>query len=147
MHSTPLPLLLLYSLTTEPPDPPVDVQILSFGARWVYISWTISFDGNRAVSRARISIYSPDLEMTPERELMSGDTTYNITNLSPFTNYSFGVVACNEIGCGLQSNFSRVVMTLNDSKYPYTISSTIYLGEISRNPIFSILTYMQLSSK
>ena len=135
MHSTPLPLLLLYSLTTEPPDPPVNVEILSFGARWVYISWTISFNGNRNVSSARISIYST--EMTPERELMSGNTTYNITNLSPFTNYSFGVVACNEIGCGLQSNLSRMVMTLNDSKYPYTII-IIYLGEISRNPIFSI---------
>ena len=107
--------MLVNLLTTEPPDPPVNVQILSFGARWVYIGWTITFNGNRDVCSARISIYST--EMMPERELMSGDTTYNVTNLSLFTNYSFGIVACNEIGCGLQSNLSQMVMTLNDSKY------------------------------
>jgi hypothetical protein len=80
----------------------------------MYISWIITFAGNRDVSSARISIYSG--EMTSERELMTGDTTYNVTELTPFTNYSFGVVACNEIDCGLQSNLSQVIMTLNDSK-------------------------------
>ena len=80
----------------------------------MYLRWTITFNGNRPVNRARISIYSTG--MMPERIVSSGVTMYNVTDLLPFTNYSFGVVACNEIGCGLQSELSQVVMTLNDSK-------------------------------
>ena len=88
---------------------------MTFGARWVYLRWAITFDGNRPVNRARISVYSAG--MTPnEREVRSEDTMYNVTDLLPFTNYSFGVVACNEIDCGLQSDRSQVVMTVNDSK-------------------------------
>ena len=80
----------------------------------MYIRWAITFDGNRPVNRARISIYST--ELMPERLVSSGETTYNVSNILPFTNYSFGVVACNEIGCGMQSELSPNVMTLNDSK-------------------------------
>ena len=93
----------------------MNVEVVSFGARWVYLSWAIAFSGNRPVSGARISIYST--EMMPNREVMSGATMYNVSDLSPFTNYSFGVVACNEIGCGMQSDRSQDVRTLNDSKY------------------------------
>ena len=81
----------------------------------MYLGWNITFNGNRDVNGARISIYSTE-NLPGERMVMSGVTRNNITGLSPFTNYSFGVVACNEIGCGLQSELSPVVRTLNDSK-------------------------------
>ena len=80
------------------------------------LRWTITFDGNRPVNRVRISVYSTSTDMVPEVEVDSGLPMYNVSSLLPFTNYTFGVVACNEIGCGLQSDLSPAVLTLNDSK-------------------------------
>ena len=54
--------------------------------------------------------------MTTTSEVAITETSYNITILRPLNNYTFGVVACNEIGCSSQSDLSLTVMT-HDSEF------------------------------
>ena len=83
------------------------------------IQWSITFNGNRPVNRVIISANN----VADSLELNTMATSYNVsTQLLPFTNYTFAVVACNEIGCSTQSDLSQTVMTLNDSK---SISSSV----------------------
>ena len=100
---------------TESPNPPENVEIVSFGARWVSISWSITFNGNRPVNRVIISANSAANRVEFTVNTMA--TSYNVsTLLLPFTSYTFAVVACNVVGCSTQSDLSPAVMTLSDSK-------------------------------
>ena len=110
------------------PDPPADVSSFAFGARWVALRWTPTFDGNRPVTSFTLYVSSVDVSdnftligsfnasdlMTSEGRFM-----YNISNreiILPFTNYSFTVVSCNEIGCSDQSDPSPAIRTDEDRK-------------------------------
>ena len=105
----------------EPPDAAVNLTVVSFGARWVNINWIIPFNGNRAVNGVYISDYSLGIiyEQILQNSSEITDASYNISQLLPFTNYTFGVVLCNEIGCSERSNMSGAITTLNDSKLKY----------------------------
>ncbi len=97
-------------------------------ARWVVLSWTPSFDGNRPVTNFSLYIRSVDVSdsftlistLNPS-DLMSSaeELLYNVSMqgvILPYTNYSFTVDACNDIGCSNQSDPSPVVTTDQDSK-------------------------------
>ena len=122
---------------TERPDSPVNVTAFNFGARWVALRWTPTFDGNRPVTSFTLYISSVDVSdnftligsqnasdlMTSEGRFM-----YNISDMTvilPFTNYSFTVVSCNEIGCSDQSAPSAVIETAEDSKS--SIAATLHM--------------------
>ena len=110
---------------TEPPAPAENVEIVSFGARWVRITWSITFNGNRPVNRVIILANSTAdmLEFT----VNTMATSYNVsTQLLPLTSYTFTVVACNVIGCSIRSDLSQTVMTLNDSKSIYKYHAIKY---------------------
>ena len=89
--------------------------MINNGAIWVNIRWSIFFDGNRPVNGVYISAYALGVNITQVR-VETMETSFNVTKLLPFTNYTFGVVACNEIGCSTQSELSDSIRTLNDSK-------------------------------
>ena len=96
------------------------------GARWGVLSWILSFDGNRPVTNFSLYIRSVDVSdsftqistLNPS-DLMSsaGEFMYNVSMqgvILPYTNYSFTVDACNDIGCSNRSDPSPVVTTLQE---------------------------------
>ena len=98
------------------------------GARWVVLSWTPSFDANKPVNNFSLYIRSVDVSdsltlistLIPS-DLMSsaGELLYNVSMqgiILPYTNYSFTVDACNDIGCSNQSDPSVIVTTDQDGK-------------------------------
>ena len=111
---------------TEHPDPPINVTPVDYGARWIVVHWTPSFDGNRPVTSVSLYIRSVDVSdnFTLIRSLNAndlmpseGNLSYNVsvgTIIFPQTRYSFTVVSCSEIGCSDQSASSPVVTTLRD---------------------------------
>ncbi len=100
----------------------------NIGARWVVLGWTPSFDGNRPVTNFSLYIRSVDTSdsftlistITPSNLMSSaGELTYNVSMqgvILPYTNYSFTVDTCNNIGCSNQSDPSPVVTTDQDGK-------------------------------
>ncbi len=96
------------------------------GARWVILSWILSFDGNRPVTNFSLYIRSVDVSdsfplistLNPSNLVSSaGELMYNISMqrvILPYTNYSFTVDTCNDIGCSNQSDPSPVVTTLQE---------------------------------
>ena len=114
------------------------------GARWVVLSWTLSFDGNRPVTNFSLYIRSVDVSdsftlistLNPS-DLMSsaGELLYNISMqgvILPYTNYSFTVDACNTIGCSNQSDPSLVITSHQDGKagIPARLANFISLWHI-----------------
>ena len=110
----------------EHPDPPINVNIFDYGARWIALRWTTTFNGNRPVTSVSLYIRSVDISdnFTLLRSLNANDLmtsemnfVYNVSDgavIFPQTRYSFTVVSCNEIGCSDQSDPSPVVITLRD---------------------------------
>ena len=113
---------------TERPNRPANVSTLDDGARWVVLHWTPSFDGNRPVTNFSLYIQSVDTSdsvtlistLVPSNLMSSaGELMYNVSMqgvILPYTNYSFTVDACNNIGCSNQSDPSPVVTTDQDGK-------------------------------
>ena len=116
----------------ESPDPPLNVAAFEYGARWITLRWSPSYDGNRPVTNFSLYIRSVDVSVnftllirylsaddltTPE-----GNINFNISDsdrVLPYTNYSFTVVSCNEIGCSDQSDPSFVIRTNQDGMSPF----------------------------
>ena len=98
------------------------------GARWVVLSWTLSFNGNRPVTNFSLYIRSVDVSdsftlistLNPGDIMSSaGELLYNTSMqgvILPYTNYSFTVDACNNIGCSNQSDPSPVITSHQDGK-------------------------------
>ncbi len=111
------------------PDSPINVVTLDVGARWVVLSWTLSFDGNSPVTNFSLYIRSVDVSnsftlistLIPSNLMSSaGELMYNVSMqgvILPYTNYSFTVDTCNDIGCSNQSGPSPVVVTLQEGIY------------------------------
>ena len=112
----------------ELPDSPANVSTRDVGARWVVLSWTPSFDGNRPVTNFSLYIRSVDVSdssplistLNPSDLMTSaGELLYNVSMqgvILPYTNYSFTMDACNDIGCSNQSDLSPVVTSDQDGK-------------------------------
>ncbi len=106
----------------------MNVSTRDVGARWVVLSWTPSFDGNRPVTNFSFYIRSVDVSdgftlistVIPSNLMSSaGELMYNVSMqgvILPYTNYSFTVDACNDIGCSNQSDPSPIVTTDQDGK-------------------------------
>ncbi len=113
---------------TERPNRPANVSTLDGGARWVVLRWTPSFDGNSPVTNFSLYIRSVDTSdsftlistLSPSNLMSSaGELMYNVSMqgvILPYTNYSFTVDTCNDIGCSNQSDPSPVVTTHQDGK-------------------------------
>jgi len=127
-------------LLPERPDPPEDVTAFNTGSRWIALRWTSTFDGNRPVLGFMVYIcdvnnsgnFTLVTNLTASTLMTKGNSfMYNVSGedvVLPFTQYSFRVVSCNEIGCSEQSPDSPVVLTGQDSEF---------------NDIFILATHMQ----
>ncbi len=102
------------------------MRVSDAGARWVVLCWTPSFDGSKPVIRfslyisseedfnrfTLITTLSADGLMNSRGELMFNISMQGVIN--PYTNYSFTVDACSDIGCSNQSEPSSVIRTNED---------------------------------
>ena len=118
----------------ESPDPPLNVAAFEYGARWITLRWSLSYNGNRPVTKFSLYIRSVDgsVDFTLLIRYLSADdlttTEGNIIfiisdsdRILPYTNYSFTVVSCNEIGCSDQSDPSPVIRTDQDGMSLFTV--------------------------
>ena len=115
----------------ESPDPPLNVAAFEYGARWITLRWSLSYNGNRPVTNFSLYIRSVDVSVNLTLSLSADDLTttegniiFNISDsdrILPYTNYSFTVVSCNEIGCSDQSDPSPVIRTDQDGMSLFTV--------------------------
>ena len=114
------------SLYAEVPVAPVNVTITNNTQRSQVLSWVISFDGNRPVTRNIIyfsssrqptltQIYPPlgggRTDPVPSVTLTDNPTTAIVSNLIPSVAYSYTVEAVNELGRSDMSQPSPSVQT------------------------------------
>ena len=121
-------------LYTEVPDAPFNVTITNNTQRSQVLSWVVPFDGNRPVTHiiyftsSRQSnltqIYPPlgggrtqrqtsgvSTDPVPSVTTTNDPTTVTVLNLIPFVEYSYTVVAVNELGRSDMSQPSPSVQT------------------------------------
>ena len=98
----------IHWLYTEKPAPPLDLLIVSFTARSVYLQWRPpTFTGFTNILGYNINLRNVDLntDFQPVQSDSTGSYTttalmYNITSgLTPYTTYEFTIAACNKVGC------------------------------------------------
>ena len=102
----------------------MNVEEHARGARWIAIQWEPGFDGNSDILSFTILRTEPGssdyvmVETVDVGDLMRDGDTFrrNITDLLPFTTYTFAVEATNEIGTSDQSR-SPNITTNEDRKY------------------------------
>ncbi|XP_061109515.1 nephrin [Conger conger] len=90
--------LLIQLLSTNHPDPPSDLQLVSVSHSMVTLQWTAGFDGGleqrfRVRYRWAGSASALYVDVFPPR-----DTTFTVGGLSPHTTYTFSVNAINAMG-------------------------------------------------
>ena len=104
------------------------MRACEYGAQWIALRWTPPFDGNRPVTE--FSIYIQNVNETENFTFLillepraltrdGGSLRFSITDQSmvfPFTQYSFRVDGCNEIGCSDESDSSVDIRTNEDSE-------------------------------
>ena len=86
----------MYLLVQEEPSAPSQVST-SVLARSVLISWTLTFDGNSPITEFIIEMEESG-SYVQAASVTGVDTRYNVTGLTPFTQYMFRVRARNVIG-------------------------------------------------
>ena len=99
------------------------------GSRWVFITWSVPYNGNSEIMGYIIYIRNVPTNATfianvssdsmRKRQTMSSLTiSHNVTeNILPAMLYQFTVVACNELGCGELGQPSPTILTDPERKY------------------------------
>ena len=87
------------------PEPPQNVAVVDVTESRVTLSWIMPEDNNAPILGYRISYYLPvfmDEDVTFGEEMIVDvnglETQETVTGLHPFVNYTFTVIAFNEIG-------------------------------------------------
>ncbi|XP_040266847.1 neuronal cell adhesion molecule isoform X13 [Bufo bufo] len=95
------------------PDPPLDLELTDRSDRSVALSWVAGDDNNSPITEIIIeyedAMHQPGVWHVHSK--VSGTETTATLNLSPFVNYSFRVIAVNEIGQSDHSESSERYMT------------------------------------
>ena len=113
-------------LVQEKPFPP-DSLTTAIAARYVIISWNVSFNGNSPITQNVIEIEQGGTYMRIGTS--PGDATqHNVTGLSPFTEYNIRVKAQNTFGFGEPSS-SVLIKTSQDK--PDTAPRNVSLSAIT----------------
>ncbi|XP_044136276.1 neuronal cell adhesion molecule isoform X1 [Bufo gargarizans] len=98
---------------TDRPDPPLDLELTDRRDRSVALSWVAGDDNNSPITEIIIeyedAMHQPGVWHVHSK--VSGTETTATLNLSPFVNYSFRVIAVNEIGQSDHSESSERYMT------------------------------------
>ncbi|XP_065165511.1 tyrosine-protein phosphatase 99A isoform X2 [Atheta coriaria] len=119
VNSRPKPDALVRLIVQDVPDPPGRPLIMSFTSRSVNVSWAPSQDTHHSpithyIIHTRVGEDSEweviDSILTPNNA-----STYQITNLHPYTVYSFRVIAVNGMGSSAPSKGSYYMVTLREA--------------------------------
>ncbi|KAL5487215.1 hypothetical protein EMCRGX_G019791 [Ephydatia muelleri] len=126
----------------ELPDPPINTTISQYGSRWLLLTWMAGFSGNKPITS--FNIYGRNLNTSSPFQLVNNQTQtgqyfYNISSgIAPFTNYSFTVQACNQLGCG-QSGAVVSTFTMLGTINPSSSSPSTQPASSNPLPIYSII--------
>uniref|UniRef100_A0A182XEH9 Putative receptor-type tyrosine-protein phosphatase mosPTP-1 n=2 Tax=gambiae species complex TaxID=44542 RepID=A0A182XEH9_ANOQN len=106
-------------LVQDVPDPPGRPLVVSFTSRSVDLSWAHSQDARNApvtnfIIETRVG-ENGDWNQVPPIYTKSHLTTYQVTELLPFTVYSFRIIAVNELGHSTPSKESYYFVTLREA--------------------------------
>ena len=100
---------LIISPITDCPDRPINVQLFGVTSRGLFIDWTEPRDNNAPVTGYNITYQNPDcLVMAPNNQpqdvtVSSMERQAMIPDLHPGENYSFIVIAINDICASVPS--------------------------------------------
>ena len=109
----------LFCTITEQPHTPVNLTASGIGPTWLTLEWTAVFVEHKPIEKYTIAQKSPsasDRNITLENDKQGMpflSIQHSISDILPFTNYSFSVRACNHIGCSDDSK-PVLVTTLQD---------------------------------
>ena len=110
--------IMCFVLLTAPPDPPYDVSFKSCLARSALITWKPGKDNFSPITGYHVEYnhsYAPD-EWTRAATVDNPDVTETKVELSPHANYTFRVIAVNNLGDSQPSQYSRTVCESNPAK-------------------------------
>ena len=103
------------------PDQPINVQLFDVTSRDLFINWTEPHDNNAPVTGYNITYQNPDcLVMAPNNQpqdvtVTSMEEQAMITDLHPGENYTFTVIAINDI-CPSVPSTPVSVRTMEEGK-------------------------------
>ena len=96
---------------TAPPDPPLDVSIKSCTARGALVTWSSGRDNFSPIIKYHVEFnhsYAPT-EWEKIATISNPEVTEASVVLSPHANYTFRVIAENELGKSMPSDTSKAV--------------------------------------
>ncbi|XP_076349782.1 cell adhesion molecule Dscam1-like isoform X2 [Tachypleus tridentatus] len=102
----------------EPPDNPQSVKVVSFTSRSVTLSWLPPFTGNSPITEYIVQWKKKEdkwQQQSSNSTIRGNETTFIISNLLPFTSYSFRVFAVNRLGT---SEASQAVHAKSNEEAP-----------------------------
>ena len=109
---------------TDCPDQPINVQLFDVTSRGLFINWTEPHDNNAPITGYYIMYQNPDrLVMAPisrpqDVTVTSVEEQTMITDLHPGENYTFIVIAINDI-CPSVPSIPVSVRTMNEGTIVY----------------------------
>jgi len=112
----------LFDITTDCPEQPINVRLFDITSRGLFINWTEPHDNNAPINGYNITYQNPDrLVMAPNNQpqdvtVTSMEEQAMITDLYPGENYSFIVIAINDI-CPSEPSVAVSVRTMEEGVY------------------------------
>ncbi|KAL5284294.1 PTPRZ1.2 family protein, partial [Megaselia abdita] len=117
-------------LVQDVPDPPERPLIISFTSRSVNLSWANSQDPRNApvshfIIETRVGENGP-WDQNQQIYTRTNATTYQVTGLTPFTVYSFRILAVNKLGVSPPSKESYYIFTLREAPTGKPVTTTAH---------------------
>lgn len=111
-------LFVLYSLSTDKPDPPISVALITCGETEAEISWTKGASNNAPIQYFIIQYntsFSPDEWFMGASNVLATQNSGEV-KLTPWVEYNFRVLATNKIGISEPSYHTETVCKTNAAR-------------------------------
>lgn len=109
---------MLYSLSTDKPDPPISVALITCGETEAEISWTKGASNNAPIQYFIIQYntsFSPDEWFMGASNVLATQNSGEV-KLTPWVEYNFRVLATNKIGISEPSYHTETVCKTNAAR-------------------------------
>ncbi|XP_054729821.1 protein sidekick-2-like [Anastrepha obliqua] len=125
-----IPEAIVDLLVQDVPDPPERPLLISFTSRSVNLSWAHSQHPRNApvthfIIETRVG-EDGSWDQVPQILTKSNATSYQVTGLTPFTVYSFRLLAVNKLGISPPSKESYYIFTLREAPTGKPIPTTAH---------------------